>query len=269
MDRRRFCTTLLAGAVGGSSGCSIVGQSGRDSPSSDESGSPTATERSTVDPEQLARFGNPSDICEAGIVEDFSITEIADPAFSTDWTGYDVDATYVEADPDDGLADDAVVVGIEHEGQARAYPLSVLWHHEIVNDTLGVPLVVTYCSICRSGPVARRVVRGEPTKFGVSGQLWRPPDRYIVASEQSGRAFGATRWNATESGSVRNGANLVMYDVATRSFWSQGIGQAICGPMAGTVLEIVPSTVTSWADWREEHGETDVLLPPPHSTEGL
>ncbi len=83
------------------------------------------------------------------------------------------------------------MIGRVDEGFARAYPLSVLWHHEIVNDTHGGPLVVTYCSICRSGLVADRRVRDEPTTFRVSGQLWRPPDRAISASEQAGRTFGA------------------------------------------------------------------------------
>ena len=56
-----------------------------------------------------------------------------------------------------------------------------------------------------------------------------------------------------------------MYDELTGSFWSQGIGRAICGPAAGTDLEIVPSTVTTWGEWRADHPEGEVLLPPPHS----
>jgi hypothetical protein len=35
------------------------------------------------------------------------------------------------------IADDAWVLGVEIEGQARAYSLNLLNRHEIVNDTIG------------------------------------------------------------------------------------------------------------------------------------
>lgn len=225
---------------------------------------PTATPR---DAPGLAETGNPADICEASIKEEFSIVEVAEPAFDTDWDGYDIDDQYLREADNQGLPDEATVVGRDVEGLARAYPVPVLWHHEIVNDTHGVPLVVTFCSICRTGLVARRVVEGQVTRFGVSGQLWRPPDRYISASAQTGRTFGVNRYEGETT--VRDGANLVMYDERTRSFWSQGIAQAICGPARGTDLEIVPSTVTTWGEWRKSHPEGEVMLPPPHSTLGI
>jgi hypothetical protein len=128
---------------------------------------------------------------------------------------------------------------------------------------------VTYCSICRTGVVAGRRVDGEPTRFGVSGRLWRQPDRYITASAKAGKAFGADRWNASDLPRVVDGATLVMYDERTRSFWSQAIAEAICGPMTGTRLSIVPSTLTPWGEWRATHPDTVVLLPPPHSSVGL
>lgn len=283
MNRRRVCAGLLSALVGGLSGCSGAEPGTGDRPSQTATVTTADRPAPTTDPELLARLGDPSDVCEAGVVEDFGIRDIVDPAFGADWDGYEIDPRYTREGTGEGLTDDAVVVGREGGGRARAYPVSVLWHHEVVNDTVerdstarrtaadgdrGVPLLVTYCSICRSGLVAERRVRGEPTTFGVSGQLWRPPDRYIVASEKSGRAFGADRWGNPGSTRVRNAANLVMYDAATRSFWSQGIGRAICGPMAGTSLDIVPSTLASWGDWRDEHPDTEVLLPPPHSTVG-
>ncbi len=214
---------------------------------------------------KLATLGIPSEICISEVIEEFSIREITEPAFDTTWEGYDLSPKYKRVRDDPGLTDEAVVVGIEHDGRARAYPLSVLWFHEIVNDTFGEPLIVTYCSICRSGLVASRVVDGEPTRFGVSGQLWKPPDRYITASAKAGRAFGADRWNASDLPRVVEGGNLVMYDERTRSFWSQAIGEAICGEHAGTRLPIRPSTLTSWGEWRDEHPGTEILLPPPHS----
>ena len=124
---------------------------------------------------------------------------------------------------------------------------------------------MTCCSICRTGVVAERRVDGEPTRFGVSGQLWKPPDRYTTASAKAGEAFGADRWNASDLPRVVDGATLVMYDERTRSFRSQAIAEAICGPMTGTRLSIVPSTLISWGEWRATHPDTAVLLPPPSS----
>jgi hypothetical protein len=281
MERRRLLSALAAGSFAALGGCGALGgsTSGSDPDPNPGSGSnagtdgaATPTRTATAEPTprpgnatRLATQGIPGKICTSDVIENFSIWEITDPAFDTSWEGYDLSAKYKRVQDQPGLTDEAVVVGLEHDGRARAYPLSVLWFHEIVNDSFGEPLLVTYCSICRSGLVASRVVDGEPTRFGVSGQLWKPPDRYITASAKAGKAFGADRWNASDLPSVIDGANLVMYDERTRSFWSQAIGEAICGEYAGTRLEILPSTLTSWGDWRAQHPATEILLPPPHS----
>ena len=47
------------------------------------------------------------------------------------------------------VADSDIVIGLEIDGQARAYPLSILVWHEIVNDEVGgIPVAVTYCPLC-------------------------------------------------------------------------------------------------------------------------
>ena len=46
------------------------------------------------------------------------------------------------------------VISIQIGKNARAYPLSVLLWHEIVNDRVGdIPLLVTYCPLCNSSGV--------------------------------------------------------------------------------------------------------------------
>ena len=57
----------------------------------------------------------------------------------------------------------------------------------------------------------------------------------------------------------------MLADEQSGSYWSQLLARAICGPLEGTGLEILPSTVTTWGEWRRSHPETDVLLPPPYS----
>jgi hypothetical protein len=124
-------------------------------------------------------------------------------------------------------------VGVERNGEPRAYPLRLLAWHEAVNETFDGPLLVTYCPLCRSAVVASRTVRGTATAFGVSGFLFR--------------------------------GNLVLYDSLTDSLWSQIAATAIQGPETGTRLAVEPSTLTTWVAWRETHERTSVLLPPPLS----
>jgi hypothetical protein len=112
--------------------------------------------------------------------------------------------------------------------------------------------------------VAERRVAGTETVFGVSGQLWRPPDIYAESAKLDGRVFGASATDGEAE--ARNSGNLVLFDERTRSYWSQFLARAICGEREGDELTIVPSTVTTWGEWRTEHPGTDALLPPPHST---
>lgn len=233
-DRRPSRRALLCGvgavAASGAAGCL---QSSSDD---GDPGAVSAAPGGTV-------AGEPSDVelpipaseLTRGASKD-AIPAIVDPVFADDWSGFEADVRDQFGEQrtiEPRLTDTDVIVGIVREGEARAYPLSVLNWHEIVNDELGGPLLVTYCPLCRSAVVAERRVDGEPAQFGVSGLLFR---------------------NA-----------LVMYDEATDSQWSQILAQAINGQLTGERLEIVPSTLTTLGEWRESHPETVVLRPPPES----
>lgn len=279
MKRRRFLSTLTL-TTAGVSGCldgRLSELAGEGTAPADEALGGTATDQrddetaagvssnGSGQPAPLkGEYGTPADICEQEIIEEFGIRAIVEPAFGDDWTGVDIPDQYLGRDG--GLADHESVVGLVDGDRARAYPVSVLWWHEIVNDTFGEPVIVTFCSLCRSGMVASRRVRGEPTTFGVSGQLWIPPELQTRAAEGDERVIAVEEYDASADLLVRNQSNLVMYDEATRSFWSQLLAGAICGPMTGTRLEFVPFTVATWGEWREGHPGTEVLLPPPHSS---
>lgn len=210
MDRRRFLAAAGAAGAVTLAGCT-VGYSGQ-----------RATE-----PEPQFRRAAPRD----------GIPAITEPAFASDWSTVEIEMP--DANPRGSniyrprLAPEDRVVGVVFGGEARAYPLNVLSWHEVVNDQLDGPLLVTYCPICRSGMVADRLVRGRETRFGVSGLL--------------------------------HDENLVLYDELTESLWSQIEARAIDGPMAGTPLSLRPSTLTTWRAWTAAHPDTDVLLPPPLS----
>jgi len=120
------------------------------------------------------------------------------------------------------------VIGVVRSGQARAYPLGVLVWHELVNDTLGdLPLLVSYCPLCGTGMVFERTIDGAVRRFGVSGLLYQ--------------------------------SDLLMFDRATESLWSQVEAAAVTGPLLGERLTLVRSRIESWGRWRERHPQTTVL----------
>lgn len=240
MERREY---LLAGAAAGTALAGCAGALAGAASSAPRDGA-AGRERDT-----------PMRVCRKE-PRDLGIDEVVDPAFASDWDGWAIEGQYGV------LGDDAVVVGVERDGRARAYPLGVLWQHEVVNDDLGGPLIATYCPLCRSGLVAERRVDGEPTVFRVTGLLWRPDLDESEAAQADGRVFGADRDGTAR---VRTRGNLVMVDDATGSYWSQLLAEAICGPETGHTLGILPSTVATWGAWQADHPDTDVLLPPPHS----
>jgi hypothetical protein len=55
---------------------------------------------------------------------------------------------------------------------------------------------------------------------------------------------------------------LVLYDQQTKSRWSQLFGKAIEGPMAGRQMIKLPSTMTTWENWRRLHPATTVYVKP-------
>lgn len=286
MHRRTFLAAL--GATGALSGC--LSDSGERTPTADTKETPTATPASgagesptpgtpteggsgrgpgsaaseTQEETTLGAFGRPSTICEEEIKPDSGIYAIRQPAFAEDWSTHDVDSTYWYDARAEGLTDEQTIIGLTTGDGARAYPLTVLNIHEVVNDTFASPILVTFCPLCRSGMVADRRLDGDATAFGVSGLLWRPESIQTEASKQQNRTFGASATGGNEV-TVSNNGNLVMYDAATWSYWSQVLARSICGPRAGTELDIVPSSVASWGEWKENHPNTEVLLPPPHS----
>jgi hypothetical protein len=103
-----------------------------------------------------------------------------------------------------------LIVGLNINGDTRAYPLQILVWHEIVNDIVGnTPVAVTYCPLCFTNQVFNRAMNdGQILEFGTSGKLYD--------------------------------SNLVMYDRTTKSLWSQAMSQAIVGKLAGVKLERIP-----------------------------
>lgn len=262
MDRRRFLASLGVGTSVGLAGCFGTGPSNASRAEDREARTANGGEREGTNPASTGESPTPA-ICERELRYDPGIYAIVDPVFGDDWDGVNVDPLYTVSGASE-LTDGMTIVGIDDGEVARAYPLSVLSLHEIVNDTVrGGPVAVTYCPLCRSGLVFERVVDDTATTFAVSGLLWEP-DEYEQRGGRTEGVFGA-EVTGGERRPVASEGNLVMYDEATLSYWSQILARAICGPKAGTDLDVVPSSVATWGDWREAHPDGEVLLPPPAS----
>jgi hypothetical protein len=125
-------------------------------------------------------------------------------------------------------ADEEPVVGVTWSGEARAYPLSILVWHELVNDTVGGrPILVSYCPLCGTAIVFDRRVGGVERRFGVSGLLFR--------------------------------SDLLMFDRESESLWSQISAEAVTGPALKQRLTLLRSKQRSWGEWKRLHPDTKVL----------
>ncbi len=138
------------------------------------------------------------------------------------------------ADEATWLRDDAIVFGIEVNGEYRAYPRRIMEVREMVNDTLGGRhLGIPYCTLCGAAQAY------------FTDQLPDGVDRPIL------RTSGLL---------IRS--NKVMYDVNTYSVFDTFLGHAVTGPLAEKKLQLAQASVvtTDWGTWRKVHPETTVLV---------
>ena len=179
----------------------------------------------------------------AGQFEDMAEMMDPDAAIAIDareiqWGGVRVDGIPPLEFPTQVLPDEAtqwindtdVVVGVEIDGDARAYPIRIIAWHEMVNDTIGgVPVSLAYCTLCGSPIMFDGRVGSEVYRFGTSGLLYR--------------------------------SNKLMYDRNTRTLWNQFSGKPAWGPLVGEEirLKVLPVVVTTWGDWYSRNPDTTLL----------
>jgi len=120
--------------------------------------------------------------------------------------------------------DDDMVVGVAIDGEAFAYPFSIMNFHELVeHDIAGHRMVATYCPLTNSAAL----FEAADIDFGNTGSLYNN--------------------------------NVVMYDRQTFSTWSQmGLG-SIFGDRAGEHLTPLPVSQTTLGVWKQLHPGTRVL----------
>ncbi|MEZ0483801.1 DUF3179 domain-containing (seleno)protein [Fibrella aquatica] len=124
-----------------------------------------------------------------------------------------------------------LILGVVENGEARAYPLQLIGYHHQVRDTVGgKPIMVTYCTVCRTGRVFDPVVDGKPITF---------------------RLVGMDHFNA------------MFEDDSTGSWWRQATGEAIMGPLQGKALTELTARQMTLSEWASEHPNTLVMQPDP------
>jgi hypothetical protein len=126
------------------------------------------------------------------------------------------------------LADKEPVIVLQVRGVNRAYPLQILVWHEVVNELIaGVPVIITYCSICNSAIVFERKLGRRILTFGITGFV--------------------------------HGSNMVLYDRETESWWQQFTGEAIVGDFTGRKLNPLPAQIISFAQFASAYPKAEVL----------
>lgn len=130
----------------------------------------------------------------------------------------------IEKSLDDSLLrDDSIVIVVELDGIARAYPKTFAAHHHLVNDVIGNQRVlISYCPMCNA------IVVYNTTDYGL----------FKVAGFKNG--------------------NMIMGDMQTHSYWQQAMGTAECGSLQGTALEALGTNLLSWIEARAAYPNLQV-----------
>ncbi|MBL0182336.1 MAG: DUF3179 domain-containing protein [Chitinophagaceae bacterium] len=130
---------------------------------------------------------------------------------------------------DNKIDSNKLIIGVSMNGQAKAYPIEIIGYHHQVQDTVGgEPVMVTYCSVCRTGRVFSPVVNGKFEKF---------------------RLVGMDHFNA------------MFEDATTKSWWRQVTGIAIAGPLKGSALKELPSEQMRLGAWISKYPNTLIMQP--------
>ena len=122
---------------------------------------------------------------------------------------------------------DRLILGITLNGESKAYPIQFLgYHHQVRDSIAGKPIMVTYCTVCRTGRVFEPLIEGKPEEF---------------------RLVGMDHFNA------------MFEDKSTGSWWRQVSGKAVTGSLKGKALPEVPSIQTTLEKWIELYPNTLIM----------
>ncbi len=126
------------------------------------------------------------------------------------------------------LFDELSGVSIKDGDTYKFYPHQVLaWHVVVEDEVNGEPVAVTFSQLTEVSKVFSRNIEGQTVSLGTSGLLWNN--------------------------------NVLLYDDATQTLWSQILGLGVYGENAGVELVEQPSVVMTWGQWSTAHPDGLVL----------
>ncbi len=124
-----------------------------------------------------------------------------------------------------------LVIGVVIDSVAIAYPIQLIgYHHQVVDTINNKAIMVTYCTVCRTGRVYSPIVNGKQETF---------------------RLVGMDHFNA------------MFEDQSTKSWWRQSNGECIAGPLKGYKLQEIRSEQAVLSAWSRVHPNTKILQPDP------
>lgn len=124
-----------------------------------------------------------------------------------------------------------LIIGVCSGKEAKAYPIRFLGYHHFVADSIdGKPILVTYCTVCRTGRVFEPLVHGKKENF---------------------RLVGMDHFNA------------MIEDAGTKSWWRQATGEAVAGTLKGTKLTEINTQQTTLSHWLALYPESLVMQADP------
>lgn len=122
-----------------------------------------------------------------------------------------------------------IVIGIVQHNEAKAYPIQYLgYHHQVFDSIGGKPIIVTYCTVCRTGRVFEPIVKGQKENF---------------------RLVGMDHFNA------------MFEDKTTNSWWRQSTGEAIAGILKGYTLPELNSSQMTLKQWLTLYPNSLIMQP--------
>jgi hypothetical protein len=151
--------------------------------------------------------------------------------FKADKIFYQPESKILLLAKDNKVLEKQLVVGVTINGTAKAYPIEIIGYHHQVRDTIGgEEVMITYCTVCRTGRVYSPYVDSKIETFSVVGM-----DHF----------------------------NSMFEDKSTKSWWRQATGEAIVGPAKGKVLKEISSEQMSLGAWLARYPNSLILQPDP------
>jgi hypothetical protein len=135
----------------------------------------------------------------------------------------------------DHVSSGDLVLGISIKGEYRAYPVSIMNYHEVINeDFASGEIMISYCPLTGSSAAWSRNLQGMSSSFGIS--------KFVYNS------------------------NHLLYDRISNGHWLPLMYKCVNGELEGFETDLFNIIETTWENWKTTFPGSKVLLPPSGSS---